>query len=539
MAERGGPRITRRGFLGGLAGAALLAACGDDKERAKSKEADGAGLRVPKGLRGPLFTLGTASGDPRPDRVILWTRLAPDEGAGGALPNAKVPVRWQVATDEQMRQVVRTGTAIADPSWAHSVHVDATGLAPGRDYWYRFVVGDHESAVARTRTAPAPGATGSRAEELRFAFASCQHWESGYFGAYRQMAQEELDLVVHLGDYIYEYGPARYPDAQVRRPLPVASEATDLAGYREQWAAYKSDPDLQAAHAIAPWIVAWDDHEVENNYAGKQSDSGDDPTAFLRRRAAAYQAFYEHQPIRATPPAGPSMTAHRRVAWGDLATFHMLDTRQHRSDQACGRESDIGPACAAVADPERTLLGAEQERWLARGFRESSARWDVLAQQVILAPFNIAPEAPDGLFNLDQWDGYTAARRRLYDALHAGKVENPVVITGDIHASAVFDLLDAGRAGGPAVPIGTELVGPSITSPFPEAFVPLVEAAASRNPGARYLEGRKHGYVLCDVTADTLRADYRYIETLDRADTPIATGASFVIEAGHPGAKQV
>jgi alkaline phosphatase D len=295
------------------------------------------------------FSLGVASGDPLPDGVVLWTRLAPDPLNGGGMPPAAVPVGWQVASDDQMRTVVRSGTALATPDLAHSVHVDVRGLEPGRRYWYGFTAGDAESPIGRTRTAPAPDAPLNR---LRFAYASCQNWEQGYYTAYRHLAAEDLDLVVHLGDYIYESTAPDRPRSH-NGPRP-----TTLEEYRARHALYKTDPDLRAAHAAFPWVVTWDDHEVVNDYAGEIDPRNSPPERFRARRAAAYQAYWEHLPLRpSSMPNGPGMQLYRRLTFGNLAEFSVLDTRQYRTDQPCG----VGPQprCAGALDEAATLTGPD------------------------------------------------------------------------------------------------------------------------------------------------------------------------------------
>lgn len=333
------------------------------------------------------FSLGVASGEPLPDGVVLWTRLAPDPLNGGGMQQQKVPVQWQVAADENMRQVVRAGVALATPELGHSVHVEVQGLRPARWYWYQFRVGNELSAIGRTRTAPR---FGYATDKLRFAFASCQNWQSGYYTAYKYMVQEDLDLVVHLGDYIYEGGPS--PTAL--RQHNGNGEPATLEEYRNRHALYKTDPNLQAAHAAFPWITTWDDHEVDNNYA---NDVPQDPerqsrAAFVDRRAAAYQAYYEHLPLRRfSLPTGPDMQLYRRLTFGNLAEFNVLDTRQYRSDQACGDGTRIG--CAEAFDPSRTITGSEQEQWLFQGLSKSPARWNILAQQVFMTQRDFDPEA--------------------------------------------------------------------------------------------------------------------------------------------------
>ncbi|HWO64160.1 MAG TPA: alkaline phosphatase D family protein, partial [Umezawaea sp.] len=313
------------------------------------------------------FTLGVASGDPTPDSVLLWTRLAPvplaEDGMGG-MPSRAVEVAWELARDERFRAVVRRGTEWARPELGHSLHVDVVGLEPGREYFYRFATGGHVSRTGRTRTAPAPWTVGT---PLTMAFASCAQYEHGYFTAYRRLAEDEPELVLHLGDYQYEYesGVHVAPNGNVRGV--EGPRTVTLANYRQRYAQYKSDADLQAAHAVAPWSVVWDDHEVDDNWAGLVYSKPEKPQPdFLARRMAAFQAYYENMPIREVP-RGVGLRLYRRVKWGELATFHMLDTRQYRDDQACG---DGIKVCDERLDPGRTILGAEQESWLLEGFRE-------------------------------------------------------------------------------------------------------------------------------------------------------------------------
>ena len=324
--------IDRRTFvkLGGASAAALIFGFGPFTEKTWAE---------PRFSDYP-FKLGVASGDPLPDGVVLWTRLAPDPLNGG-MPDKRVPVQWQVATDEAFANVVREGATFASPELAHSVHVEVGGLRPAGEYFYRFRAGSELSPVGRTKTAPAFGAS---VAEMNFAFVSCQQYEHGYFTAYRHMSEEDLDLVVHLGDYIYEYGPNQYvaPGGNVR--THVGPEIVSLSDYRRRHAQYRTDEDLQAAHAAFPWAVTWDDHEVENNYADEIPEGGQSVEAFILRRAAAYQAYYEHMPLRRTSvPSGPDMQLYRRLTFGNLAEFNVLDTRQYRDDQAAGDGTPTRP----------------------------------------------------------------------------------------------------------------------------------------------------------------------------------------------------
>ncbi|MBW4523010.1 MAG: alkaline phosphatase D family protein [Scytolyngbya sp. HA4215-MV1] len=475
-----------------------------------------------------LFTLGVASGDPLPDGFVLWTRLAPAPLQGGGMPQKAVPVQWQVATDAAMRQVIRRGTAMATPQFAHSVHVEVTGLEPNRWYWYQFRVGSELSQIGRTRTAPV---LNSPVDRLRFAFASCQNYEHGYYTAYRDMAKQDLDFVVHLGDYIYEGG------ATPGRPRQHnGSECISLEQYRDRYALYKTDLDLQAAHAAFAWIVTWDDHEVANNYANLTTQNPRDQATFAQRRANAYQAYYEHMPLRrSSSPQGADLQLYRRFYFGNLAALHVLDTRQYRSDQPCG--DGVKPRCTEAFASEATLMGHTQERWLFDGLSRSSAQWNVLAQQVVMAQFKVSLKGNE-VFNLDQWDGYVAARHRLFQFLSDRKPANPIVISGDVHASWVYDLkVDFDDPN--SEPIATEFAGTSISSNFAEANIPLVEASLPNNPHTHFFNGAFRGYVICNLTPQQWRSDFRAVSTVQTPNGTVSTLASFVVEAGKAGARQV
>ncbi|MEI2580808.1 alkaline phosphatase D family protein [Scytonema sp. PRP1] len=469
------------------------------------------------------FSLGVASGEPYPRSVVLWTRLAPDPLNGGGMPSENVPVQWQIATDEKMTQVVRSGTSYAIPELGHSVHVVVSGLQPARWYWYQFKVGNEVSPIGRTRTAPA---LGQRIEQFRFAFASCQNWQDGYFAAYKHMAEEELDLVVHLGDYIYE-GPAQADRIrQHNGPEPVTLEE-----YRNRHALYRTDTNLQAVHAGFPWAVTWDDHEVDNNWADEipQDPELQPRDQFLARRAAAFQAYYEHMPLRPfSKPEGIDLQLYRRLTFGDLVEFNVLDTRQYRTDQPC--DDGIKPRCDEAFDPAATLTGAEQEKWLFEGLDRSKARWNVLAQQVVFTQHDWTA-GEESAFNVDAWDGYVAARQRILDFLNQRRPSNPIVLTGDTHSSWVSDLLaDFNNPSSPVV--GTEFVGTSITSGFGASD--RIEAALPESPWVKYFNGRQRGYVVCDLTRERWRSDYRLLPqsaptgpTVPDPNAPITTAASF------------
>ena len=427
-----------------------------------------------------------------------------------------------------MRRIVRQGRATAAAEAAHSVHVEVEGLDPDRWYWYRFRAGDATSPIGRTKTLPRSGADVNR---LRFAFASCQHYEAGYFTAYRHMATEDLDVVFHLGDYIYE-GPGR--DGATRRHH--GPELTTLKHYRERYAQYRLDPDLQAAHAAFPWIVTTDDHEVDNNYAADISENSDPRDAFLARRAAAYQAYYEHMPLRRTSiPAGPRIQLYRQFTYGRLASFFVLDTRQYRTDQPCGDTTK--PPCPGTADPAATLLGATQEKWLLDSLDRSQRRWNVLPQQVMMARVDQMP-GPEERVSMDQWSGYDAGRTRLLEFFARRRASNPVVLTGDIHSNWVNDLkVDFRDEKSPA--IATEFVGTSIASGGDGADLPdRLKGVMAENPFVRFYNAQR-GYVSCSVTPQRWQADYQVVDFVTKKDAPRRTRASFVVADGRPGAERL
>ena len=480
------------------------------------------------------FKLGVASGDPEPNGVVIWTRLAPrplaDDGRGG-MPNRDVPVTWQIATDSRMRNVVAEGTARASPRLAHSVHVEVNGLRSGREYFYRFGYRGDESPIGRTMTAPALGA---RLDSLKFAYCSCQDWESGYYTAFRHMAREDLDLVFHLGDYIYEGGiPANGGNRRERVPESLRDEAMTLAQYRLRYALYKKDPDLQEAHRRFPFVCIWDDHEVENDYGGPFLQTGD---SALPRRAAGYQAFYEHLPLRAISiPTGPDMRIYRRVQFGDLVTFNMLDTRQYRSGHPCGHGE--APRCEAAFDTDTTILGDQQEDWLVRNLIRSRTRWNVLGQQVLMAQLD--HDLGGGQrFWLDAWDPYVRDRKRVLNVIRRSNVRNPVVITGDWHSTFANNLKVDFDERSPTV--ATEFVTPAITTggddtPYGPYYGPMIP----ENPHIKYFEGDKRGYFRATLTRDTWHTDVRFVSRVEHPNATVYTGATFVVEDGLPGLQAI
>ncbi len=478
------------------------------------------------GSSGP-FTLGVASGDPLPDGVVLWTRLAPDPLAGGGMPPRPVPVDWELAADESFKRVLRRGAATADPSLAHSVHVEVDGLEPASWYFYRFRAGGVVSPAGRTRTAPV-----GVPDRLRLAVASCQHYEQGLYTAYQHMAVEDLDLVLHLGDYIYE--GKSHPDWPRQHN---SAEVRTLDDYRNRYALYKSDPNLQAAHAAFPWIATWDDHEFDNNYADLVTENAKGPgqdsrAAFRARRAAAYQAYYEHLPLRrAQRPRGPDARLYRHLAFGGLADLWVLDTRQYRTDQPCGDR--IKPPCPGAFDPVATLTGAAQERWLLQGVGSSQARWKVVPQQVPMFQRDFTA-GPQRTFFMDKWDGYPAARDRIFGFVAARRIPNLVALTGDAHAFWASDLkVDFDDERSPTV--GAEFVATSISSEGDGSETTReAETVLAESPHVRF-HNRRRGYLRCEVTPGLWRTDMRAVDVVTVPGAPVTTKASFVVENGRPG----
>ena len=484
------------------------------------------------------FTLGVASGQPSPDGFVLWTRLAvlplaPDGLGGMSEPTSVI---WEVAADEAMRNVVRTGTVEAYSRWAHSVHIEVTDLEPGRPYWYRFIALGEASPVGLARTAPMPD---TKLASMRFAFASCSNWQVGYFSAYRHMAGENPDLVIFLGDYIYEHTYANASAHKVVRKHD-GSTAIDLTGYRNRYALYHTDPDLQALHTAAPCLMTWDDHEVENDYANEWSERMEiAPENFLRRRAAAYQAYYEHMPLRIrSMPQGNGLRLYDGFRFGNLVSFSVLDGRQYRTKQPCEvppwRHGHVASeSCTDRLDPERTLLGAQQERWLFDEFRRSEAAWNVIAQEQLVA--HLRQRNRDGAsgYWTDGWDGYPVTRQRVLDSIKATRLNNPVFIGGDIHSFWTTDL-KADFANPSSATVATEFVGTSITSDPPPRETTL--AVLPDNPHIRFFESRHRGYVAVDLTRDRMETRMQIISDRRDPKATVSTLKRFVVESGRAGA---
>lgn len=506
------PRIDRRGFLvGGLAAAALWRPLGS--ARAANFKTD-------------PFTLGVASGAPRTDSVVLWTRLILDDASANISADPFAPARepvsepidveWMIAEDETFSRPVQSGLFRAVPELAHSVHVEVKGLQPGHWYFYRFRSGNAESPVGRTRTAP------ETADTFRFAFASCQQYEQGFYSAYGDMAKKDLDLVIHLGDYIYE---RTYGAHLVRRH--GTGIPSMLYEFRDRYALYKSDPQLQAAHAAFPWLAVWDDHEVTNNYANDRAPDAPDPAAFLARRRAAYQAWFEHMPVPPALAAGfDALRIYDHYRFGNLLDLTLLDTRQYRSPELEGSAADDRP--------ERTMLGPAQEAWLAKTLAGSSAQWNIIAQQTLLSERDTRA-GPDTRYNLDGWDGYRAARTRLLDAVQASKMRNPLIIGGDLHA---FYAADVRRdfADRKAEPIASEFVCGSITSDAPTQA--SLATALAENPHLKFASD-KHGYAIMQLGSRSAEVSFIGIADRKQQNSPATTFQNFAVADGAAGVNRL
>jgi len=483
------------------------------------------------------FVLGVASGSPTHDSVVLWTRLAPEAFFGSAPREDPVTVRWEIAHDDKFERIVQRGQSVANAALADSVHIEVVGLEPDRWYFYRFMAGDAQSIIGRTRTFPAPDVAASR---LRIAYASCQRWEHGYFGAYRHMRQENPDVVLFLGDYIYEY-----PNAKNAVRVPTGGWVRSLADYRARYALHKSDPDLQAMHAVCPWLLTWDDHEVQNDYAGlKEGQSGTPVADFAALRAAAYQAYYEHMPLRAAVltrafaglASGAEMRIHGSVPFGTLASFHLVDDRQYRDPQACTRDGRAGsgtvdPAsCVEWQDPKRTLLGAAQEAWLDDAFARGSKGWNVLGLQTLFGQRDFRSGPAHSLWN-DGWDGYPAARARVIASMRKHALANPVLLGGDVHQNWVGHVkADYAHPASPS--IGVEFCGTSISARSDDGG--KIGDQLARNPHFVFANAERRGYGVVDITAQRLTTTLRAVDDATKRDTTIETLAKFTVEAGRP-----
>ena len=531
------PEVGRRRFLIGAAAAAATAvvtvSCGSGDSDGKG--GGGSTTTAPRRAVDPVdaptrdwgdrsvFPLGVASGDPTSESVILWTRLAldptADDGAGG-LPDEDIAIAWDLAADEDFSKVLASELIPAKAAFGHAVHVDAKGLEPGTSYWYRFRIGDQTSPVGQTATLPdgSPDAFG-------LAVVNCQMYEGGAYGAYRNLLDEDVDLVVHLGDYIYEYPGGEGPG---RHSLPNRMLKT-LGDFRLRYASYKLDPDLQAAHARFPFVATWDDHEVANNYMGDTVPGDASADEVEERKAAAYQAWWENMPVRLDPPDGPDLAVYRDFSMGDLATLFLLDERQDSAEPPCRESSTAGldyGNCDDVEGDDRTRLGTDQEEWLADALAGSRSRWNLLGNPVVLAGIDAGKDEP--AYYLDTWDGFPEARKRLIAQL--ADVDNPVVLTGDYHAGMVLDVHEVPFDQDSPV-VAAEFMAPPISSALFDADV------TARTPQLRQ-QINEYGYLVVAVTPDELTATFRVVDDVADPETGITTAATWKVAAGDPTAER-
>lgn len=500
---------------------------------------------------GTVFSHGVAAGDPTDTGALLWTRVTPTPDAvpgSGAGPDCAVD--WEIATDDQFAQVVAAGTATTGAWRDHTVKIDVPGLAPNTWYWYRFRSSGSVSPVGRTRTAPTAGTAVPR---LRMGVVSCSNWQAGYFSSYRHLAaREDLDVVLHLGDYVYEYAPGEYQARDVVvRPHDPPAEMIELAHYRRRHAQYKTDPDLQALHSRLPFITTWDDHESANDAwsGGAENHEEGAEGGWTDRKRASQQAYAEWMPVRYEPGS----ELYRSFTFGSLAELSMLDLRSYRSEQvASGADPGVG-------DPARTITGDAQMSWLTTGIARTEAQWKLIGNPVMIAPVRfpstLSTEERDGLaeltgtpevtgvpYNVDQWDGYTADRNELFAFLEDNGVQDTVFLTGDIHSAWAAEL--------PSSPstypldrnsVGTELVCTSVTSdnlddilrvPPRTASLSVEAAIRANNPHVKHLEFDSHGFSVVEVTAERVQMDW--FNLTDRTDPASGAthSASFVVAAG-------
>ncbi len=517
--------LNRRALLqraSAMAAFAIVGACEMPAGSARSK------------LSSYPFTLGVASGDPVSDGFVIWTRLAPNPFDRDALTDETVKVIWEVASDEQMQNVVQKGMTLARRALGHSVHVEVRGLPSQRPYFYRFrLQGGDASPVGRAWAAPR---VGSPLERLRFALTSCQHYEQGYFTPYAAMLSDKPDLIIHVGDYIYESSWGE----QIRRH--DGPEPYTLEEYRDRHALYKTDPHLQAAHSACPWLVTWDDHEVDNDYQGLDSEDFEDHDAFAKRRAAAYQAYYEHMPLRhIAVPRLAEMRLYQRSTFGDLIEFTVFDNRQYRSPEAC-RDPEHGggrlvglAACKELTDPNREFIGKDQEAWVFNGFAHAKAKWNAIAQSQLFS--RLKQKTADGqeAYWTEDWNGYPNARDRIIGKIAQTKLANPVILGGDIHSFWVNDV-KADFNDPQSATVATEFVGTSLTSAGP-AYEPLAKSLPD-NPHVKLFESRKRGYAFFEATQNALNADLRVVDDVRDPNTKDGSLAKFTVEAGKPGAEK-
>jgi len=478
------------------------------------------------------FQLGIAAGDPTPDGFVIWTRLAPRPfEIGNGMPTAPVPVKWEVATARGFGDaVVRSGEAVARPELAHAVHVEVEGLEPNREYFYRFSSGRERTPFGRAVTAPAVGTPVARA---RFGVVGCQAYEQGFYTANRKAAEEQLDFIYCYGDYIYEgRGNRTYTGSggTIENPRQhFGGEIYSLDDYRRRYAQYKMDADLQSAHASTAWYCTWDDHEIDNNWVSALDQDGTDPAVFMLRQQAAMQAWYENMPVRRSAfPRGSALQLYRHATWGSLLDLNFLDTRQYRTDQPCN--DSWAQNCAAVDAAEAQVLGEAQEQWLYRNLDQSRARWNVLAQQVMVMDLDRREGSEVG-YNLDTWAGYRIPRSRLVRRIRDRRIQNVIVLTGDEHQNYAGEIhLDGRNPEG--APIASEFVTTSISSSG--------DGVDQRPDGRRIqadnaflkFNNAQRGYVVCDVTPERWQTEFKVLDKVSDKGGTLTTRAKYAVASG-------
>ena len=471
------------------------------------------------------FTLGVASGDPTDQSVILWTRLAVDSLNGGGMPAQDIEVLWEVSSTDTFDDIVSSGLATAEERFGHAVHIDVP-LSTGESIvFYRFRIGDYVSPIGKTRLSSPSGST----TPIKVAAVSCQNYTDGFYNAYADLVEQSPDLVTFLGDYIYESGVGTLDATTVR--LHNSDEIKDLVAYRNRYALYRSDPLLQAAHAECPWVITWDDHEVENNYANLTPQDSADAEGHAARRAAAYQAWWEHMPVRLDPPTDESLTIYRQFSWGDLLNLLVVDGRQYRDDQACGDAVlSTQPACDEALDPARTMLGAEQEKWFSENINDTTKVWNVMANQTVMTDIRLGA----AVLNYDQWDGYAPDRNRILSDVVDQGVENFVVLTGDIHLAGVGQLTTDSN---PTTAMGAEFVSTSISSSGNVSTD--TEGLLIALPNIIDAETSHRGYTLHTVTANDWTAEFRIVDNNLVEDSSTSVWKTFKVIAGSPAITEI
>jgi alkaline phosphatase D len=523
------------------------------------------------------FTLGVASGDCRSRSVIIWTRLAPDPLNGGGMPDEDVVVKWIVAKDPDFQHIVRKGYTIASKERGHSVHVNVGGLKPDHWYYYRFIIASYESRIGRTRTLPKKN---KEIDKLSFAFVSCQEYQFGYYTAYKHLANEEIDFVIHLGDYIYEVGFNNPYLPSVRHHTD--EECVTLEQYRNRYAVYQMDEHLQAARAAFPFFHVWDDHEIDNDWATDTPEDWDEQTkaAFVERRISGSKAFYENLPLRNVfvfeddddedDEEEEGSRLYRRIDFGKLARISLLDCRRNRSDQPCttgGPQGSEAPKanppcpedCPERFDENLMMLGESQEKWLLKNLYKSKSNWNVIASSVWLSQFVYDKRDPrtgavltdsDGktikLINTDCWDGYPVQRQRILDFIEEKSISNFVVVSGDWHVNGAMDIKQNFQQPDSAT-LGAEFGGVSISSIGPWAPIMQADMDKPGNEHVHYVEGDNlragkdvHGYVICHVNPDEWRTEFRVVDSVRKWDDgQISTDATFEVYDGVPGTTSI